>query len=37
VDERGVTEAVAGTRRGSPGDLWKASEASTNTLVIGTK
>ena len=37
VDERGVVEAVAGTRRGSPADLWKASEDSTNTLVIGTK
>jgi tRNA 2-thiouridine synthesizing protein D len=37
VDERGVNESIPGTRRGSPADLWKAAEASTNTLVIGTK
>ena len=37
VDERGVDEAVSGTRRGSPADLWKAAEASDCTLVIGTK
>lgn len=37
VDERGVGEAVPGTRRGSPGDLWKAAESSDNTLVIGTR
>jgi tRNA 2-thiouridine synthesizing protein D len=37
VDERGVAEAIDGTRRGSPADLWKAAEASTRTLVIGTK
>lgn len=37
VDERGVNEAVPGTVRGSPADLWKASEASDNTLVIPTK
>ena len=36
VDERGVGEAIEGTRRGSPVDFWKASEASDNTLVIGT-
>lgn len=37
VDERGVGEAVAGVRRGSPVDLWKAAQASDNTLVIGTR
>jgi tRNA 2-thiouridine synthesizing protein D len=37
VDERGVTEAVPGTRRGSPADLWKAADASDNTLVIGAR
>jgi tRNA 2-thiouridine synthesizing protein D len=37
VDERGVAEAVPGAVRGSPGDLWKSSEASVNTLVIGTR
>jgi tRNA 2-thiouridine synthesizing protein D len=37
VDERGVGEAIAGAKRGSPADLWKAAEASDNTLVIGTR
>jgi len=37
VDERGVEDAVEGTRRGSPADLWKAAESSDCTLVIGTK
>jgi tRNA 2-thiouridine synthesizing protein D len=37
VDERGVGEAVACVRRGSPADLWKAAQASDNTLVIGTR
>jgi tRNA 2-thiouridine synthesizing protein D len=37
VDERGVNEAIPGTVRGSPADLWKAAEASDNTLVIPTK
>ena len=37
VDERGVGEAVPGTRRGSPADLWKAAESSDCTLVIGAK
>ena len=37
VDERGVTESVEGTRRGTPGDLWKAAEASDGTLIIGAK
>jgi tRNA 2-thiouridine synthesizing protein D len=34
VDERGVGEAVPGTRRGSPVDLLTASRASVSTLVI---
>jgi tRNA 2-thiouridine synthesizing protein D len=37
VDERGGTESIPGTRRGSPADFWKAAEASHNTLVIGTR
>ena len=37
VDERGATEAVPGTRRGSPADLWKAADAGDNTLVIGAR
>jgi tRNA 2-thiouridine synthesizing protein D len=37
VDERGATESIPGTRRGSPADLWKFVEASDNTLVIPTK
>lgn len=37
VDERGVSEAIEGVRRGTPGDFWKFAEASDNTLVIGTK
>ena len=37
VDERGVGEVVDGVTRGSPVDLWKASESSDNTLVIATK
>lgn len=37
VDERGVHEAVPGTRRGSPADLWKMASASTNVLTIGTR
>ncbi|MGZ3437883.1 MAG: DsrE family protein [Polyangia bacterium] len=37
VDERGVGESVAGTRRGSPADLLKFVQASANTLVIPTK
>jgi tRNA 2-thiouridine synthesizing protein D len=37
VDERGVGEAVEGVRRGGPADFFKASEESTNTLVIGTR
>ena len=37
VDERGVAEAIEGTRRGSPADLWKAADASVCTLVLGAK
>lgn len=37
VDERGVAEAVEGTRRGTPADLWKSSESSDGTLIIGCK
>jgi tRNA 2-thiouridine synthesizing protein D len=36
VDERGVDEAVPGTRRGSPADLARFIEESDNTLVIPT-
>jgi tRNA 2-thiouridine synthesizing protein D len=37
VDERGVTDFVPGTRRGSPADLHAFTEASDNVLVIPTK
>ncbi len=37
VDERGVTEFVPDTRRGSPADLHAFCEASDNVLVIPTK
>ena len=37
VDERGVTEAIPGTRRGSPADFCTFVEESDNTLVIPTK
>ncbi len=37
VDERGVSEAIPGTRRGSPADFCKFVEESDNTLVIPTK
>jgi tRNA 2-thiouridine synthesizing protein D len=37
VDERGVDEFVAGTRRGSPADFHAFTEASDNVLVIPTK
>jgi len=30
-------ELIIGARRGSPADLWKAAEASDNTLVLGAK
>ena len=37
VDERGVGDLLPGTRRGTPGDLWKFAEESDNTLVIPTR
>ena len=37
VDERGVGEAIPGTRRGSPADLLKFAENSLNTLIIPTR
>jgi len=37
ADERGVSESIPGTRRGSPADLLKFVEESHNTLVIPTK
>ena len=36
-DERGVGEAIAGVRRGTPADLVKCAQESDNTLVIATK
>src|SRR5688500_12115224 len=33
VDERGVGEAIPGTRRGSPADFWRMVQQSNNTLV----
>ncbi len=36
VDERGATEWIDGPRRGGPGDLFKWSNESTNTLIIAT-
>jgi tRNA 2-thiouridine synthesizing protein D len=37
ADERGAHNVVEGVRRGSPADLLKMAEESTNTLVIPTK
>ena len=37
VDERGAGEWIEGPRRGGPGDFYKFTQESTNTLVIGTK
>lgn len=37
VDERGVDDAIPGTRRGSPADLAKFVQSSDNTLVIPTR
>lgn len=37
VDERGVTEAIEGCRRGSPADLWNFAQQSDNTLIVGTR
>jgi tRNA 2-thiouridine synthesizing protein D len=37
VDERGLNEAVSGTRRGSPADFWSMAVGSVNVLTIGTR
>lgn len=37
VDERGANEFIEGTRRGAPGDLWKAADTGDNCLVIATR
>ena len=37
VDERGTASWIPGPRRGGPGDFLKWSQASDNTLVIGTR
>jgi tRNA 2-thiouridine synthesizing protein D len=37
VDERGVGEFIAGTRRGSPADFHAFCEAADNVLVLPTK
>jgi tRNA 2-thiouridine synthesizing protein D len=37
VDERGVAEAIADVRRGSPADFWKMVGESANTLVTPTR
>lgn len=37
ADERGVNDAVAGVRRGSPADFWRLAAASDNVLTIGTR
>jgi tRNA 2-thiouridine synthesizing protein D len=35
VDERGVTDAIDGVKRGTPADFWKMVVGSDNTLVVG--
>jgi tRNA 2-thiouridine synthesizing protein D len=37
VDERGVAEAIAGVKRGSPADFWGMAQAADSTLVIATR
>jgi tRNA 2-thiouridine synthesizing protein D len=37
VDERGVAESIPETKRGSPADLWRFTQASDGTLVIPTR
>jgi len=37
VDERGVGEAIEGTRRGAPSHLLEAADASDGTLIIGAR
>jgi tRNA 2-thiouridine synthesizing protein D len=36
VDERGAGDAIEGTRRGTPADLWKMASESDNTLIVPT-
>ena len=36
VDERGAGEAIDGTRRGTPADLWKMACESDNALIVPT-
>ena len=36
VDERGAGDAIAGVRRGTPGDFWQMVKDARNTLVIPT-
>lgn len=37
VDERGAGDWIEGPRRGGPGDLLKWSDASDNTLIMGSR
>ena len=37
ADERGVADAIDGTERGTPADLWAMAAASDNTLVVPTR
>ncbi len=37
VDERGAADCIEGPKRGGPGDFYKWTQDSTNTLVIGTR
>jgi hypothetical protein len=37
VDERGAAEAIAGVRRGTPGDFVQMAKDAGNTLVIPTR
>jgi tRNA 2-thiouridine synthesizing protein D len=37
VDERGAAEAIAGVRRGTPGDFVQMAKDACNTLVIPTR
>lgn len=37
VDERGVNDSIAGCIKGSPGDFWRDTINSDNSLVIATR
>lgn len=37
ADERGMSEVLEGTRRGSPADLWNWAGVSSSTLVVASK